>query len=635
MRRGLFSALIVAALAVTAGVVFGYRYDLNDDVLIRDILSGAYSGQPEARDIQQLYPIGLLIGALYRIPGTAGTDWYGIFLLVCQYECLAAALSVIIERLRGKRTDGKGRALAYVSAVALALAIITALLPHLAFVQYSMTTAILVATAALLMISHQEAAPPRSHFIAPVILIVTAYCLRSEMTLLLLPLVAVALFIRVMEGRQLSRGGFDRVYLGGYIAPALCLVVAMLLSYLCNSIAYSEPQWREYTAFFDARTRLYDFAAIPEYTASSSFYDSIGLSEEEHGLLVNYNFGLDDAIDADMMQRVAEHAMASAGDLPLILRLLKTIPDYLYRIRNIRYPMNIGTPQTDAPWNIIAIVLYLSWLGSGLYRAFEATSDRTENENRPVWVLRTILSVIWQPILLFVVRSGLIAYLMAVGRDPVRITHGIYLTEQLILVGMLLSGPYAAASGTCEDVQRMPRMIQTLTASALIIIAVAYLPVQCGNMYTEAVERDRFDRAYEELFAAFDDRPDDFFLMDVYTSVAYDHTESVTYSARMLTDRIHHTELMAASSGKGYNRDICGGWYCKSPTQRHKLTAAGLPEEMGEALLLDHVYFVTAADEDVDWLARFYEGQGIQVRVSRSQTIAGVFSLYEVRRAGS
>lgn len=56
----------------------------------------------------------------------------------------------------------------------------------------------------------------------------------------------------------------------------------------------------EFFRLFNARTEVYDFktADILKYEENKEFYDSSGLTEEEAALLGNYNYGVDDRIDA-------------------------------------------------------------------------------------------------------------------------------------------------------------------------------------------------------------------------------------------------------------------------------------------------------------------------------------------------
>nr|MCR4901986.1 hypothetical protein [Butyrivibrio sp.] len=83
----LILALLVMALTfIISSFVSDFYFDLNDDVLMKDILSGAYTGDPESRNIQMLYLISAFISIPYRI--IRALDWYGIFLCFCQIGCI-------------------------------------------------------------------------------------------------------------------------------------------------------------------------------------------------------------------------------------------------------------------------------------------------------------------------------------------------------------------------------------------------------------------------------------------------------------------------------------------------------------------------------------------------------------------
>ncbi len=70
-------------LCAAIGIFFDYYYDLNDDVLIKDILAGVYTGTPEGRNIQMLFPLSFVISLFYRV--ARGLPWYGIFLCLCHF----------------------------------------------------------------------------------------------------------------------------------------------------------------------------------------------------------------------------------------------------------------------------------------------------------------------------------------------------------------------------------------------------------------------------------------------------------------------------------------------------------------------------------------------------------------------
>ena len=62
----IISIVLVLIAVLFMGYVGDYFFDLNDDVLMKDLLSGSYTGSPSAHNIQMLYPISLFISLLFN-----------------------------------------------------------------------------------------------------------------------------------------------------------------------------------------------------------------------------------------------------------------------------------------------------------------------------------------------------------------------------------------------------------------------------------------------------------------------------------------------------------------------------------------------------------------------------------------
>ena len=176
----------ILALGIYAGLCFDYYYDLNDDVLMKDILAGVYTGMPEGHNIQMLWPISALISGFYRIAGSL--PWYGLFLCGCHFLCML----LITERAVSLCKKRAGKLLVSVVSILLFLAFF---LSHLIYVQYTVTCTLLGATAAFLFyttdITLDTGVFLRKNILS-VILVVIAYLIRSEMLLLVLPMICVA-----------------------------------------------------------------------------------------------------------------------------------------------------------------------------------------------------------------------------------------------------------------------------------------------------------------------------------------------------------------------------------------------------------------------------------------------------------
>ena len=93
-----------------------------------------------------------------------------------------------------------------------------------------------------------------------------------------------------------------------YLGLIAAILLGMGLSLLIDFIAYSGTEWKTFRDFFDARTRVYDYTWYPPYEEAKEFYHEIGLTEVQVELIDNYNFGLDEAIDADALWCITEFA---------------------------------------------------------------------------------------------------------------------------------------------------------------------------------------------------------------------------------------------------------------------------------------------------------------------------------------
>jgi hypothetical protein len=588
------SALLTVAVVIIAAILGDFYFDLNDDVLMKDILSGAYTGVPAGHNIQMLYPISALIALFYRL--VRGLDWYGIFLCGCQFLCLFILAFKILQ-------CSKSKIFSVVAEVFVFMFALGTILSHFVFVQYTFTCGFLSMTAAFLIVTGAE--KRRTDNILAVILIILAYLIRSEMLLLTLPIVGVGILIKwALERMELENGVEDGIQISKYgerkknfrIYAGLCIAILLgiIISTVIHKTSYSSPEWKEFNALFDARTELYDFQFIPDYDENKEFYDSIGISKPEQELLVNYNFGIDDEIDTDVLNGVAEYASKLRTDeIPLVKGLILSIKPYLYRLRHVALQKSYEYPMTDAPYNVIVCLLYLGV--AAVYMIFGKRGKR--------------LPVILMLILLFACRSSLWLYIIVRGRDPIRITHPLYLVESAVLLGML-----AKAEWDNKRYAFAP-LVLAAVASAL------FIPNQVDVIRTEMAERDRMRSHYDALYQYFEDNSDNFYFVDVYTSVSATEGEEKTFSEKMFCDVNNNLA----------NHDLMGGWASKSPLFEEKMAAYGFTS-MQDAILLDNVYVVDKATQDIGWLSEYYLDKGVKTEITAVDTVTDAFVIYKVEK---
>ena len=94
----------VLILLLLLGLRFDYYYDLNDDVLMKDILSGVYTGAFESRNVQMLFPLSLIPELCLQNIRNLLCIWP--VLCVCQF----GSLYVILYRSMGYAEKSMGKA---------------------------------------------------------------------------------------------------------------------------------------------------------------------------------------------------------------------------------------------------------------------------------------------------------------------------------------------------------------------------------------------------------------------------------------------------------------------------------------------------------------------------------------------
>lgn len=598
----LFTVAGLILLALFAGIRYDYYYDLNDDVLMKDILAGVYTGVPEGHNIQMLWPVSAFISLFYRL--APGLPWYGLFLCACQYGSIGLVMCRSLHFC--KATLSK----VLVTAVEVVLAAGLLLTPLIA-VQYTITCTMLAASAAFLFFTtdiNLSAGKFIKQNIGTVLLVILAFLIRSEMLLLVTPLICTAGVIKWGSEKVI----FAKEHFVKYLTVIGSIFGGLLISLLCHNIAYGSDEWQKFTEYFDNRTELYDFQVLPEYEPHQAFYESIGLSESERELLDNYNFGLSEEIDEDIVGEVAAYAAKNrSAQKPLAERLKAAFGAYCRR--TLYGPSH---NESDFPWNGIILFSYLCVF-------VVAMGDK---EKKP---MARFGQIIWKLGFLGVVRSVLWIWLISRDRVPARISSSMYIMEFCILMGMLLVQLSDCRSHLDLPVTkkaealpgknaRLPLQWQSVLPLLLgvlyFVFGLAILPSAVARTDADVEAKAANNVRYNELYAYLsgEENSNHFYFIDVYSSVAY-------------------TEKMFADVDNSLdNYDIMGGWACKSPVWRKKLAAFQI-ENMEEALVTrSDVFYVQENGADTDWLVRYYADRGMSVKPELTEDAVEEFEIYRI-----
>ncbi|MCX4338400.1 MAG: hypothetical protein OSJ72_02030 [Lachnospiraceae bacterium] len=591
-----FLAMGISALLMA--FFFDFYFDINDDTLMRDIMSGIYSGTPDGHNMQTLYPLGAVIALCYQINGSF--PWYGAFLFLCQFGCFFAVgvrLCTLID-VAGTRRKFAWKLLCLLGLVLFQWGM---WLTHMVNVQYTITSGMLVGTAVFLFLTMprgtvknvseggSETSLVKDFLVGSLpslLLFLLAFQLRSEMALLVLPFLGLAGVFCWWEDRPVVTGKNLKKY-GGLF---LLLLAGMGLSLGADALAYG-GEWKEFRQFFDDRTTIYDF--YPEVVTDDAYaadLDEMGAWYGARLLLENYNYGLDEKVDAQLLADVAAYAKERVGGARDWGRIFRE-KLLLYRYRSFH--------GGDAPYNMLVGLAYAANIIAAV-TLFCGKAGRRHGE---------LCGVVVRLLLVFVVRTALWMFILLRGRDPERIIHPLYLVEFCLLAGMFLhylrgtvvTGPVAKAVDAA--------------AAALCLLSVAFMIKAISTVQADQVRRQEINADWEAIDAYCRERPDTFYFEDVYSTVAFSG------------------KLLECRDNTFSNYDIAGGWMCKSPLYREKLAAFGI-ENAVDALAQGRADFIMS-DEEISlrglvWLEIPFALKEMSVYIEEYDRIGENYGVYQI-----
>ncbi len=569
IQNGIAAFLLTAVLFVPIVLCYDFYYDLNDDALIRDILSGAYSGRPDAHAVQLLYPLGLFLSLLYRWLPSAPV--FGVFLLLCQF----GSLFLIGWRTASCFDCWKEKAPALAAVFAFFAA---ALLRHLVFVQYTVTAGMMAGAAIFWFLTDRgqegEGAFAFLRRSLPAFFLYwLAFCLRSEMALLLLPLAGAAGLCRWGEEKKIL--SWENLKKYGISLGALLL--GLLLCFGWDSLAYRNGGWSEFRRLFQARTELYDYRMdfINDYNANEAAYQALGVSPKRHALLKTYNFGADDRMDAGFFEALKEAADAREGAGGLFR---KSGREALWELC-FRHWFSAADLAYSLPFLLLGAALTA----------------------QGIWKRRFFL--LWQTALTVAVGAFLWLFLLLRDRPVDRVFHPLYLAQILLFAGLLFRQP--------ERTDGTGRLCRNLAAVLLLGCGLVFLPAKIRDTTLEYERRETVNPVNEAVMTYCRAHPERLFLEDVYSTVAY-------------------SEKIMQETQTPFNYDLLGGWLIKSPLTAQKLSAFGYAS-MGEAVRSETgVCLLAEGNDGMQWLADYLEEEKTGLLVRPAGHIAQDVTIYQV-----
>lgn len=585
---GIFSIIAVVSLLLSRKVPF--IYTVNDDLFMKNILSGAYLGQPDAHVVYMEYPLCTLLAALYRM--TAKIPWYGI----CFFLFHAVSWTAVVYRLCARMLPDAGERKSKISVIfsrkgfpAIGAFLLGMLLYascgfyHVASMQFTVTAAVLGMAGLVWFMTadlSQEVKPYLLDQLVTAVFVFLSFNVRRNVLLMFVPIAGMLWLKKAWECRQL----WCKAYAVKLFGMAVMNAVGVAAAFLSYRIAYGDAGWQDYILYNDNATVLYDYYEWPDYAENQDLYEELGISEEAYvGARDAYLLSMDSNIDSAAMVQLAERSDSLHQESGSFAeRCLHAFDEIVKRTFS----------DTDRPLNLIVVSLYgLVIFGVVIYRSYGA--------------LLTLAA-------LFIGRMFSWMYVVYEGRYPMRISQSLFLAEAGVLAVIL-----------CHEVLRKRakqswKSCLTIAAAAFFFLSLsAFSYVRLKHVFAENTWRLAESQDLRDLKDYCEANREYFYFVD---------TKSITNDTEPVFD---------AEGGRFEHYIVFGGWLSDSPAFLDKLELAGVSD--AENAIVDGRARIIVENEErcpTDYLENYfaskYKGTGLKEEAQFGRN-GDQFTVYSVQ----
>ncbi len=542
-RQGLVPFIMAFALTALTAVLLSFKFDFllvtNDDITLRNIASGTFTGTPDAHLIYIMYPLGLIFKALYSV--FPALPWYDIFMTGMHFVCLFIILfrtGILFERI-------SNRIVAMLVSFSLFLIFE---LSQITFHQYTVLAAVLMGTGLFRLTTADYLKKRRSGASLMIILFILAMWVRKQVFFLGLPLVVLSIAFNIFEKNDTYDERFERFKTA--ISPMIVALVLIVASFAVEYFAYSSPEWKAFKAYNEARTDVYDFDGLPDYYSDPSFYEELGISEAQYSLLRRYDLALLDEVDTDTLRALSDKAELNKKEWARFYSVpRKVINDTVKAM----YAKNNGA--LPVALTIVFFVLFI----------FFMVRDR-KLAGAVVFVT-------------YVFEWLFIGYFTYLDRLPERVTHGFFLMEFMFLTGVFVREVRRLKN------QRTPSLYWQIFAGIFFASIFTMTGLSAYTTTTSRLmEKQQVLDEWKELNLYLKHSPENIYILN---TAAYAATCDSMFSDE-ITDA-HNT--------------VTSNWTIGGPLFEAHLNKLGVTTSIKEALKQDNVFFVQNVDKDLACLA--------------------------------
>lgn len=548
------TAFLTVVICVVS-FLFGYTHRTNDDVLLRSIVSGNYTGSPDAHLIYMLYPLGLILKTLYGMEGTV--SWYDVFIVTLHYFCwwlIVVRIAAVFESRWYKA-----------AAVALGFCLLLILdLPYVVMSQYTVLAGVCGATAVLWMVM-LDASQKRGLWIelAVIILLMTlALWIRKEVFFMVLPIGGCVLLYQWIA--HCREPGFKSLWLKRQGILVGTILGIGVLSLLADSLAYRTQEWQYFKEYNTARTEIYDYYGLVPYSSGQDQYLAEGIEASDYEVLNSMSLALLPSVDGEKLSRLAEMAKAHQKEQEQYYSV------YRKTMYSVCQELFAGKVQ---PLGTV-LVLTCGGLVTALFMG--------RRKGGMTGVLAALAYA--------AVFAG---YFLWKDRFPERVSFGLFFMLLLFFAGMFLK-----EFGSLErKTEKQKGQWQNWLFFAAVVFVLGNVGLYQYRNVSDELEKSRQGmEQWQQIENYAAEREDGVFL--VKSNIA----------------GLWGDEMFLKNQTDPKNILMLGTWAYESPLYRLRSRNLGLDIIGQDVAEKTKIYILQSQKEEIDWLTDYYTGCGYEVQ---------------------
>ena len=469
----LFAAFSVLTALILFKLCGGIYYN-NDDILMRSIAEGTFTGTPDGHLIFEMYVLGSFIAGLYKL--FPQVNWYDLIAIGFHI----ASVSVMAV---GIGLCSKGRLKQTVISVISYMLIMGIDASMMVNSKFTVVSSVLF-SAGIVCLAVWTREKNALHAILSIFFVICSLLYRKEVFLMGIPIfVIVLLFMLLGSG---VKENIKRV-----IIFLLSFVGIAVISIAVEIAAYSSDEWNYYKDFNESRAELEDYVGVPVYEFSKDAYDNISMTKADSIVLGRLDISF-----------VDEYTLETSKDL---VSASKVYVDAVNNERGISYLLSRIKKEFKNTWNQPIVIALFTVGFAGL--------------------LLSILNRHWLSMLstlaLFAYQILFSGYFLYKDRFPERVWYGLYFMLLTAFTLILLREILSSA------LKRKTKVYICIPAVCLLAFFIKYC-VGVQNYRINYYYKDLYEEHIEEsadLYRYCYENSENYYLLD--SSVTMNLTDTM------------------------------------------------------------------------------------------------------------